>query len=238
MKGQLFWVLFLEGLVGLHRTIQFQLRQPYWSVHRLELTVILNGLPWKWTEIILSFLRLHPSTSSDSFVDSQGYSISSKEFLPKRHNCHLNYIHWFYLPKISMFSIAISCFTTSNLPWFMDLTLQVPMLYCSLQHRTSLPSSVKSTTVCYFSFGSVSSFYLNLVLHWSPGAYWVPTDLGSLSFSVLSFCLFILHMEFSKYEYWRGLPFLLQWPMFCQTSPQWPVHLGWLYIAWFIVSLN
>ena len=26
------------------------------------LTVILNGLPWKRTEVILSFLRLHPST--------------------------------------------------------------------------------------------------------------------------------------------------------------------------------
>ena len=26
------------------------------------ITVILNGLPWKRTEIILSFLRLHPST--------------------------------------------------------------------------------------------------------------------------------------------------------------------------------
>ena len=24
---------------------------------------MLNGLPWKWTEIILSFLRLHPSTA-------------------------------------------------------------------------------------------------------------------------------------------------------------------------------
>ena len=27
------------------------------------ITVVLNGLPWKWTEIILSFLRLHPSTA-------------------------------------------------------------------------------------------------------------------------------------------------------------------------------
>ena len=27
------------------------------------ITVILNGLPWKLTEIILSFLRLHPSTA-------------------------------------------------------------------------------------------------------------------------------------------------------------------------------
>ena len=27
------------------------------------ITVMLNGLPWKWTKIILSFLRLHPSTA-------------------------------------------------------------------------------------------------------------------------------------------------------------------------------
>ena len=31
---------------------------------------------------------------------------------------------------------------------------------------------------------------------------------------------------------------LLQWTMFCQNSPPWPVHLPWPYIAWLIVSLN
>ena len=47
------------------------------------ITVILNGLPWKLTEIILSFLRLYPSTAlSDSFDDYEVYSISSKGFLP------------------------------------------------------------------------------------------------------------------------------------------------------------
>ena len=35
-----------------------------------------------------------------------------------------------------MLTLAISCLTTSNLPWFMDLTLQVPIQYCSLQHQT------------------------------------------------------------------------------------------------------
>ena len=35
-----------------------------------------------------------------------------------------------------MFTLAISCLTTSNLPWFMDLTSQVPMQYFSLQHWT------------------------------------------------------------------------------------------------------
>ena len=33
--------------------------------------------------------------------------------------------------------------------------------------------------------------FLELFLHWSPVAYWAPTNLGSPSFNVLSFCLFI-----------------------------------------------
>ena len=106
-----------------------------------------------------------------------------------------------------MLTLDISCLTTSHLPWFMDLTFQVPMQYCSLQHWTLLPSPVTSTTGCCFWFGSVSSFFLELVLHWSLVAYWAPTDLGSSSFSVLSFCLFILFMGFSRQEYWSGLPF-------------------------------
>src|SRR5574341_145022 len=32
----------------------------------------------------------------------------------------------------------------------MDLTIQVPMQYCSLQHQTLLPSPVTSTTGCCF----------------------------------------------------------------------------------------
>ena len=47
----------------------------------------------------------------------------------------------------------------------MDLTFQVPMQYCSLQHRTLLLSPVTSTTGCCFHFGSVSSFFLELFLH-------------------------------------------------------------------------
>ena len=106
-----------------------------------------------------------------------------------------------------MFTLAISCLTISNLPWFMDLTFQVPMQYCSLQHQTLLPPPVTSTTGCCFCFGSISSFFLGLFLYWFPGAHWAPTDLGSSSFSVISFCLFILLMGFSRQEYWSGLPF-------------------------------
>ena len=31
---------------------------------------------------------------------------------------------------------------------------------------------------------------------------------------------------------------LLQWTTFCHNSPPWPVHLGWPYMAWHIVSLS
>ena len=44
-----------------------------------------------------------------------------------------------------MFTLAIPSLTTSNLPWFMDLTFQVPMQYCSLQHQTtSITSHIHS----------------------------------------------------------------------------------------------
>ena len=79
----------------------------------------------------------------------------------------------------------------------MDLTFQVPMQYCSLQQWTLLLSPVTSTTGCCFCFGSISSFFLGLILYQSPLAYWALTDLESLSFSVLSFCLFIPFMGFS-----------------------------------------
>ena len=105
------------------------------------------------------------------------------------------------------FTLAISCLTTSNLQWFMDLTFQVPMQYCSLQHQTLLPSPVTSITGCCFCFGSISSFFLELFLHWLPVACWAPIDLGSSSFSVLYFFLFILLMGFSRQEYWSDLPF-------------------------------
>ena len=89
----------------------------------------------------------------------------------------------------------------------MDLTFQVLMQYCSLQHQTLLPS-VTSTTGCCFCFVSISSFFLELFLPWSSVAYSAPTDTGSSSFClVLSFCLFILFVEFSRQEYWNGLPF-------------------------------
>ena len=88
----------------------------------------------------------------------------------------------------------------------MDLTFQVPMQYCSSQPWTLLAFAVTSTTGCCFCFVFISSSFLELFHLWSPVAYWAPTNLGSSSFSVLSFCLFILFMGLSRQEYWSGLP--------------------------------
>ena len=111
------------------------------------------------------------------------------------------------MPKMSIFTLATSCLTTSNLPWFMELTFQVPMQYYSLQHWSLLPSPVTSTTGHCFCFGSISSFFLELFTHSSLVAYWAPTNLGNSSFSVISFCLFILFVGFSRQENWSGLSF-------------------------------
>ena len=75
-------MLVLEGLTGLHRTVQLQLLQHYWLGHRL------GYCDTEW--FALEMNRDHsvvfeiPSKFciSDSFLDHDGYSISSKGFLP------------------------------------------------------------------------------------------------------------------------------------------------------------
>ena len=92
-----------------------------------------------------------------------------------------------------MFTLAISCLITYNLPWFMNLRFQVLIQYCSLQHQTLLSSPVTSTTGRCFHFGSVYSFFLELFLHSSPVAYWALTDLGGPSFHIIFFFFLPFH---------------------------------------------
>ena len=110
---------------------------------------------------------------------------------------------------MSTFTLAISCLTTSNLPWFMDLTFQVPMQYCSLQHWTLLLSPVTSTPGYCFCFGSFPSFFLELFLHWSPIAYWGTYRPGEFLFQHLIVLPFhtvhgVLKVRILK---WFAIPF-------------------------------
>ena len=100
---------------------------------------------------------------------------------------------------MAIFTLALSCFTTSNLPCYGP---NVPGSYALLflQHRTLLSPQAHPQVGRCFHFGSASSFLLELFLHCSPVVYWAPTNLGSSSFSVISFCLFILFVEFSRQD--------------------------------------
>ena len=54
--------------------------------------------------------------------------------------------HWSW--NVDEARISLYCIVSgviSNLPWFMDLTFQISMQYCSLQHWTLLVSAVPST---------------------------------------------------------------------------------------------
>ena len=106
------------------------------------------------------------------------------------------------------------------------------MQYCSLQHWTLLLSPDTSTTGYCFCFGSIPSFFLELFLHWSPVAYWAPTDLGSSSFSILSFAFSYCSWGSQGKNTEVACHSLLQWTTFCQTSPPWPALLGWPHTAW------
>ena len=69
-------MLVLKGLVGLHRTIQLQLLQHYWLGHRLDYCDI------EWFALETNrdhsvIFEIAPKYCIlDSFVDSEGYSIS------------------------------------------------------------------------------------------------------------------------------------------------------------------
>ena len=89
----------------------------------------------------------------------------------------------------------------------MDLTFQVPIQSCSLQHGTYFQHQSHPQLGVVFALAPSLHSFWSIFLHSSPVAYWALTDLGSSSFSVLSFCLFILFMGFSRQEYWSGLPF-------------------------------
>ena len=75
-------MLVLEDLVGLHGTIQHQLLQHYW----LGINLDYCDIKWFALEKDRGYSAIFEIASkhciSDSFVDYDGYSISSKGFLP------------------------------------------------------------------------------------------------------------------------------------------------------------
>ena len=92
----------------------------------------------------------------------------------------------------------------------------------ALIHGPDIPGSYAVLLFTASDFTSITShirnwalFLLCLCLFVLSGAIsplffshnWAPTNLGSSSFSVISFCLFMLFMGFWRQEYLSGLPF-------------------------------
>ena len=81
-KGHLFWVLLLKDLVGLHKTVQLQLLQCYWwGIDLHYCNIEWFGLETNRNHSVI-FEIAFKYCISDTFVDYDGYSISSKGFLP------------------------------------------------------------------------------------------------------------------------------------------------------------
>ena len=176
-------------------------------------------------KIVLLLLRLHTSTAfqtllltmkATSFFLWNSYPHYEIQWLSELNSLIL--VHFRSLiSKMSIFTLAISCLTTSNLIHGPNLPGFYAVLLFTASDFTSI--TVTLTTGCCFCFGSISSFFLELFLHSSPVTYWALTDLCSSSFSVLSFCLFILFMAFSCKNTEMVCHSLLQWAMFGQNSP-------------------
>ena len=79
-KGHLFWVLVLVGLVGPHGTVQ--LLWHYWLGHRLGLLWYLMACLWNKQRSFCCFWDCTQVLHFGLFFDYEGYSISSKGFLP------------------------------------------------------------------------------------------------------------------------------------------------------------
>ena len=107
---------------------------------------------------------------------------------------------------MSMLTLAISCLTISNSPRFMDLAFQflsdivLYIIRLYFHHQTHPHLGIVS------ALAQPHSFLLELCLYSSPVAYWAPINLGSSTLSVISFCLFILFMDFLRQKCWGGLP--------------------------------
>ena len=130
-----------------------------------------------------------------------------------------------------MFTLVISSLTTSSLPCHGP---NIPGSYAILLFTASDLASVTSHVhnwallllwLCLFSLSGVIS---PLISRSILGTYWGGSSSFSVYFFAFSYCSW--GSQGKKIEV--VFHSLLQWAMFCQNSPPWPVCLGWPYMAW------
>ena len=137
-----------------------------------------------------------------------------------------------------MFMLAISCLTKFNLPWFMDLTLDL----CEMLFFTA--SDFTFTTRHIHNWASFLPWPTLFILSGTisllcPSSILDTYQPGGLIFWCHIFLLFHIVSQSSRSKNTGVVCHsLLQWTTFCQNSPLCPICRGGPCTAWLIASLN
>ena len=151
--------------------------------------------------------------TSDSFVNYDGYSISSKGFLPTVVDIMVIFVKFTHSSPFSFtdsWNVDHSChllfdhfqFTLIHGP---NIPGSYAVLLCTAPDFTFITSHIHRWVLflLWLHLFILSGVISPLISSSMFGTYWP----GEFSFSVLSFCLFILFMGFSRREHWSDLPF-------------------------------
>ena len=122
------------------------------------------------------------------------------------------------IPKMLIFTLALSCLTTSKLPWFMELTFQVPMQYGSYSIRLDFHHQSHPQVGIVFALApSLHSFwsYFSTLLQQHIGQQWTwGVHISLLYLFALSYC--------SRGSQGKNMEVvchsLLQWTTFCKIQ--------------------
>ena len=138
---------------------------------------------------------------------------------------------------MSTFTLAISCLIRS-LPICLDSWTKHSRFLCNIAlysirlyfHRQSHPQLFLLWLHLFILFGVISPLISsNILVTCQPRDFILQCPL--FDFSYCSWGSQGKNIEVVCHS-------LLQWTVFCQSSPPWPVRLGWSYMAWLIVSLS
>ena len=124
LGGGFFTISTTWEAIGIHRTFQLSLLGiSGWGIDLDYYDVEWFALQTNWENAVI-FVTGPKYCISDSFVDYEDYSISPKGFLPTVVDIMVFWIIFAFpahfsslIHKMLMFTLAISCLTTSNLSW-------------------------------------------------------------------------------------------------------------------------
>ena len=181
---------------------------------------------------------------SDSFqiVDFEGYSTSSKGFLPTVVDIMVIWIKFSYSLHLVHWFLKCQCSFLPSPVWPIQFTLihgpNIAGTYAIFFFTASDFTSPPDTSTRTFFLLSPSQFILSGAISNCPPLF--PRSIGHLltweaHLPVSYLCAF----SWGSHGKNTGVIFhsLLQWTMFCQNSSLWPVCLGWPCTAWLIASL-